>query len=712
MRNYLHVLFFFILSLSLIAQQNPVSDTNNNPLPDDIDKVVLDQNSPPTDYSGLPNYTPEGIIQWSQGFEATTFPPAGWSVYNLDGGSQSWVRYTSSPIFGTATASVRWESSTLANNDWLVTHQFLVNAGDILRFYAKGSTSFVDSVIIMYSLTGGTPPTGYNRLAAFRPTTLAMFEVPLNSLAGQNIYLAFWYKELDELRLYIDSVYVETPLDHDVGPISLNIPFVISNGTVITPKANIKNFGAQPETFNVTLEISPAGYSNTQTVTALSPGATQEVTFADWTASTGPYFAKLYTQLATDMNKNNDTIMKSFLVVNYIFDNGPLANVPGGGFGGAYLSSLQSAIGLNVYGFGHQISANNSVADDFTVPSEGWQIDQAQFFGYQTGSTTTSTFTEVRCRIWDGPPPTGNIIWGDLTTNRMSNTSFSNIYRALDTDPLASNRPIMTQTVNIGISLPAGTYWIEWTSAGTLSSGPWAPPITITGQTNTGNAKQNLAGTWGDLIDTGTSGTSNFPQGLPIKFIGDIIPVELTSFTATADKNKVTLSWSTATEVNNLGFAVERLTDAGFVQIGFIEGYITTTEKHDYSFVDAGLMPGTYTYRLRQVDLDGKFEYSDQVQATIISPSVFSLEQNYPNPFNPSTKITFGLAVDSKVNLKVFNILGELVRELVNASMPAGVHEVTFDALNLNSGVYIYKLEANGIDGSNFSSVKKMILSK
>ncbi|NWF49183.1 MAG: T9SS type A sorting domain-containing protein [Ignavibacteriaceae bacterium] len=392
-----------------------------------------------------------------------------------------------------------------------------------------------------------------------------------------------------------------------------------------------------------------------------------------------------------------------------LYDNGPLVNAPGGGFGGADASVLQTALAMSTYGFGHQVSANNSVADDFTVPSEGWQLDQVQFFAYQTGSTTTSTITEVRVRIWNGDPTAGGtIIWGDLTTNVMSATAFSNIYRSIDTNPTASNRPIMVQTCNIGLALPAGTYWIEWMTNGSLSSGPWAPPITINGQTTTGNAKQNLNGTWGNAIDTG-SGTQ---QGFPFILLGTVLPVELTSFTAAANNNNVVLNWSTATEVNNRGFEVERKSGEEFTTVGFVQGHLTTTEAQNYSFVDKGLEVGKYTYRLKQIDVNGHFEYSNAIEVEVVAPKEFALEQNYPNPFNPSTKIVFSLAVDSKVSLKVFNVLGQQVAQLLNSSVPAGLHEINFNGAGLNSGVYFYEIEANGVDGSSFSSVKKMILNK
>jgi len=191
------------------------------------------------------------------------------------------------------------------------------------------------------------------------------------------------------------------------------------------------------------------------------------------------------------------------------------------------------------------------------------------------------------------------------------------------------------------------------------------------------------------------------------------IPVELTSFIASANGSDVTLNWSTATETNNKGFEVQRKAVGGeFNSIAFIQGKGTTTQTQNYSYSDIGLTPGAYSFRLKQVDFDGTTEYSEVVEVEISAPAAFELAQNYPNPFNPSTAINFSLAVDSKVSLKVFNILGQEVTTLLSKIMNAGSHKVNFDASSLNSGVYLYKIEAQGIDGTNFSSIKKMVLTK
>ncbi len=592
-----------------------------------------------------------------------------------------------------------------------------------------------------------------------------------------------------------------------------------------------------------------------------------------------------------------------------LFTSGPHFNVPGGGSGGANLSSLQSGLGMTSFGWANQTGFR--VADDFVIPAgQTWNIENVELYAYQTNSTTTSTITGVNIRIWSGAPGTGTIVFGDTTVNRMASTTFSNVYRASETTPTNTARPLMRQVVNLGVTLPAGTYWLDWQTLGsTTLSGPWVPPIVITGQNTTGNSKQfsSSTGQWTDITDGG----SLTPQGLPFTLNGNIvpvsggksvkltfnkdivktfatspyssgnyrirfyvyipsgkagyfntlavfagansnwgmevyfdangtgrcfggattptnftwtpntwhlvehfvnlttnqaqfyfrgnlirtwqwtlgangtaipnqlhatnlygatandemyvddfsitnltnnqtiyqtgfeefvvgqliacqaptvwttwsnqpcgpedaeisgtyfIPVELTSFTATVNPTNVELNWTTATELNNYGFEVERRTkDGEFYTIGFVRGNGTTAQVSRYSFIDNNVFSGHYYYRLKQIDYNGAYEYSNEIEIDFNPVSQFSLEQNYPNPFNPSTKIKFSIVENSQVKLAVYNLLGEVVGTLVNQPMSAGNYEVEFDASNLPNGMYIYKLES----GSNTIAKKMMLL--
>uniref|UniRef100_A0A7V3E6J2 T9SS type A sorting domain-containing protein n=1 Tax=Ignavibacterium album TaxID=591197 RepID=A0A7V3E6J2_9BACT len=194
--------------------------------------------------------------------------------------------------------------------------------------------------------------------------------------------------------------------------------------------------------------------------------------------------------------------------------------------------------------------------------------------------------------------------------------------------------------------------------------------------------------------------------------LAEVVPVELTSFSAKANGLDVELSWTTATETNNFGFEIQRKTQDDYITVGFVKGKGTTITQQNYNFVDKELNEGNYIYRLKQIDYSGAYHFSDEVNVDITGPKIFFIEQNFPNPFNPSTKIRFNLAVNSKVTLKVYNLIGEEIAELLNSQMNAGKQEVEFNASNFNSGIYLYKIEAVGEDGSNFISARKMTLVK
>ncbi len=177
------------------------------------------------------------------------------------------------------------------------------------------------------------------------------------------------------------------------------------------------------------------------------------------------------------------------------------------------------------------------------------------------------------------------------------------------------------------------------------------------------------------------------------------VPVELASFTSSVNGNSVTLKWLTNSEVNNSGFQIERKShnNSDWHIIAFVDGYGTTTENHSYSFVDKSLPNGKYQYRLKQIDYDGSYKYSDIVNAEINVVSEFILKQNFPNPFNPSTKIEY--VIPSNLNeeyfnviLKLYDILGNEVSTLVNENKTSGSYVYELNSKNLSSGVYIYSL--------------------
>ncbi|WP_337865971.1 T9SS type A sorting domain-containing protein, partial [Ignavibacterium sp.] len=190
-----------------------------------------------------------------------------------------------------------------------------------------------------------------------------------------------------------------------------------------------------------------------------------------------------------------------------------------------------------------------------------------------------------------------------------------------------------------------------------------------------------------------------------------VIPVELAGFSAKNDRDNVIIQWQTATETNNQGFELQRRLNGteSWTVAGYVSGKGTTTERQDYQYIDKQLKAGRYIYRLKQIDLDGTIEYSQEIEVEVAVPDEYVLYQNYPNPFNPATTIEFSLPEKSEVVLSIYNSLGEKVREIVNGSMEAGYQRVVFDARELPSGTYVYQINAKGSTKS-FIQSKKMAL--
>ena len=259
----------------------------------------------------------------------------------------------------------------------------------------------------------------------------------------------------------------------------------------------------------------------------------------------------------------------------------------------------------------------------------------------------------------------------------------------------------------------------------------WAPNEKLSDyfDSHLGWPNQNKMGDYFDMVSDSNgaylawAATFNGEQDVYFSYISDtsiVVPVELLSFSSSVTANVVTLQWSTATELNNLGFEIERSRNKTDWQlVGFREGNGSTTEPQQYSYSDylINIEFSKFYYRLKQIDFSGSFEYSYMVEVQLL-PTEFSLSQNYPNPFNPTTKIKFEIPPQQNpllggdyrgglITLKVYDVLGNEIATLVNEEKPAGNYEVDFDANGLTSGIYFYKLQTE-----KYSSIKKMIYLK
>jgi len=278
------------------------------------------------------------------------------------------------------------------------------------------------------------------------------------------------------------------------------------------------------------------------------------------------------------------------------------------------------------------------------------------------------------------PANTANVYWV-ITTTKTGIAGTSIVFKYTDTD--------VTGFVETALQLytrPVGG-----------GAGDWIPVIgeVLTTANNTITATVNTLGefTLGNIGD-------------------NPLPVELTSFRGIREDNAVRLTWTTASEKNNAGFEVQRrsenreVSNEAWQVLGFVRGNGTTSDAKSYSFVDR-TASGKVSYRLKQVDFDGAFEYSPVIEVDAGLPHTFELGQNYPNPFNPTTLISYQLPVASEVSLKVYDVLGREVATLVSGRQEAGRYSVSFNAASLSSGVYFYRLQAG-----NFVATKKMMLVK
>ncbi|MFA5832213.1 MAG: T9SS type A sorting domain-containing protein [Bacteroidota bacterium] len=336
-------------------------------------------------------------------------------------------------------------------------------------------------------------------------------------------------------------------------------------------------------------------------------------------------------------------------------------------------------------------------------------------FNYYGGvSTDYSSPTLNNCIIWGNVATDGHeffIYDGTTTLNYSCYTNLAgDIYINTGTFT-ATNNNITTDPQFVGSSINATHPYSILGTSSCVDVGYDSYNSQVYDIRGAGYARKSekIAGATG-TIDMGA---------YEYKLNADALPVELTSFAASTAGVVVTLHWQTATEVNNFGFEIEksriRNTEVNsqnkaeaWARVGFVEGNGTTNAPKEYSYSDKNMSVGKYSYRLKQIDRDGKFTYSQSVEVTFEqSPKEFALKQNYPNPFNPSTVIGYQIPNSSKISLKVFDAIGREVVTLVNEVKETGTYSVRFDGATLSSGIYFAKLTSAGK-----TQIRKLLLMK
>lgn len=686
----------------------------------------------------------------NEGFEGA-FPPAGWSVKDYTEGSSSWFQSSSQKRSGTYSAFSDYGPAA-GDETWLVTNQVTVQAGDSLSFWLRkqySSNYIPDSLTVWISTTDTNRASFVNILGSYNVNSLtaAVFNyraLSLNAFAGQQIYIAFRHYNEDGNGVWMDDVRGGQPATTDAGVTSVGTTgsvFTTGGSSSVSPTGTVNNFGGSTATFTVTRRISPGGYVDTQIITDLAAGASAPVTFASWNYNVNTtYTIKDSVYLAGDVNHSNDTLTgfltystpKTVLILNV--DNRSrdslVAHLNAAGLGSAYdQTTVYPGISL-----GNWKTLIIAFADGGT-----WSAGlRDSIKSYLDGSTALDKRTLLifgnDLGYANDPRRNASALAGDTVLYRQYlhaqywSDDWVDNFTASDSTIKGIVSPFTTITgQRVRDPYPDCVAPATWnTGSGTLSAA--LIPVTESGDGDSCAAIAYAGDTYNVFYGTNvyygyvpTVGGVESPQGVVFNLIrtyiennGGQLPVELASFTSSIDNRKVTLNWSTVTEENNAGFSIERkpVSSTVWSSVGSVNGAGNSNSVKNYSFTDNNLATGKYNYRLKQSDYNGNFEYfnlSNEVNIGV--PNKFALSQNYPNPFNPTTNINYDLPFDSKVMIKIFDITGREVSQLINTVQPAGYYSINFNASVLSSGVYFYQITADG-GNQNFVKTMKMMLIK
>jgi len=677
-------------------------------------------------------YVPDNVnAVWTESFDGTTFPPTGW-LKTQESGTATWARVTAGtyPVCATHSGAgmIGFNSFSASTGTCsMVSAVFSLTSGAAkLGFWMyrdAGYATTADLVNFMINTTatstGATLLGTINRSKSLAPVETGAdgwyyyeFSIPGSFNTATN-YIILQAVSAYGNDIYVDDVAVNLLLANDVGMVSVDVSSPMMPGT-ITPKATVKNFGSAVQTFPVTMSITPGSYTSTQNVTSLAAGGTYQASFASWTPTVGTYTVKVITQLGTDLDRTNDTLVKTVLVSNAAWTAG-LAMTSGSymGTGASYVRNDSAWI----YCFGGN-APNLTSNYIYNVRANTWSTGAAlinsgivqttatlkdtiyMIGGYGAGTTPTTIFDKynVRTNTWTSgtPLPTVNG-WGKAVGYQDSIIYLAGGYDGTNVLATVKMYNSNTNSWRDATPLPAGTIGaafmrtgdtLVYTCGATISAPVSTTYIGVISQTNRANI------TW-------TTGAP-YPAGAMYRFDG-----------ATWEPGQVivgggspTTAWTPATPCpaytykpsTNTWTALPNLTTP-------VLGAYTGSVKYSnfYKFVIASGYTGAVS--------NGVQIYTDVITGVVNTsteiPKEYSISQNYPNPFNPTTKINFALPKSGFVSLKIYDLLGREVASLVNEVKSAGQYTADFNASQFTSGIYFYKIEANG-----FSQVKKMMLIK
>jgi len=665
-----------------------------------------------------------------------TFPPTGWTIdaqagnwaavsTNNAGGTAPEARLNWSPQFNTTTRLISPAINTTGNT--VVTTEFKFNLDHYGGPYTIGvatrsSGGAWNTVWSIVNPTGSVPAT--TEVVTINNANVGATDFQICwFFSGDSYNLNYWY--LDDLKLFV-------PLAHDVMVKDIIVDATYPPGTNFTPQAVLKNFGLNNETFDATCTIKVGGstvYTQNCSPVTIAAGAEQTVSFPSYVlnAANDLYEITVKTNLAGDMDPANDSRTEYFntyttnreMVVLEIGTGTWCTYCPGSQMGADDLVTNGCSVAVVEYHNGDNYTNSYSNARNTYYGISGFPTAVFDGVQYFVGGDHTLSMYQYYLPLYEARKE----IMSAFSVDIFGTNSGLDYNVILKLNRLAAIPPTWNNLV-VHFTVTESDIPFNWQ-----------------GQTEVDYAERlmvpNELGTPVDLINntqidiplsfslnaswvTDKCQLAAFIQNLDTKEIlqGDKVwitnlqplPVELTSFTATANAEGVLLNWTTATETNNHGFEIERSEDGTeFYTVAFVQGAGTTTESREYIYTDKVEYKGgeTFYYRLKQVDLDGTVQYSDIVEVIFDIPKDFVLHQNYPNPFNPSTTIKYAVPKTSLVSIKIYDLTGQEVASLVNEMKEVGTYEIKFDAHNLASGIYIYRMIAD-----NFTSVRKLNLLK
>jgi len=675
----------------------------------------------------------------SQTFLETNFsggyPPAGWTV---DVQPTNWSAVSSVNAGGTA-PELRFNYTPTFN----ATSRFISPIVDLtgqttitLQFKHKiDHYGGAYTVGVATRSNSGTWNTVWSKV---NPTGDVQAEeiVTLNNAdVGSSTFQVCWFFSGNSFNIdywYIDDVKLFVPLAHDAMIKDIVIQPEYVAGTPFTPQALLKNFGLNSETFDATCVIKLNGtsiYTQNCTAITLAAGAEQTVSFPDFTAPAANdlYEITVTTNLTGDLDPANDSRTEGFdtyttrrdmvlleigtgtwcqycpgasMGAHDLLTNGKdvavIKNHNGDSFTNSYSNARNTYYGISGYptavfdGVEYVVGGSNTVSmyttylpiyESRTVKNSAYSVE---IYGDNNGLDYSLTIRVTK--LANVPASYSNLVLhlalteSDIPFNWQGQTIVHNAQRLMAPNELGTALDFSSSnTVDINLNFTMNAAWV-------------VDNCELVSFIQNLDGKEILQGTKVAIPDL------------------SVLPVELTSFSAAAVDGNVNLNWTTATEINNSGFEIERSFDSKtFFTVGFVKGFGTTTEPRSYSFSEKQTSKGAEPiyYRLKQIDFNGSFSYSDVVSVVFDIPTEYALVQNYPNPFNPSTKIKYSVPQNGLVSIIVYDLTGQQVATLLNEIKTPGNYEIDFNAVGLSSGVYFYRMTSG-----DFTQVKKMSILK